>query len=77
MIDPLDKELRIETRERIKAELAHAEAVLRRKYDLPRVGFPDALAQRLASEEIVEEPDVVRWQSLYAALLDWSAETPA
>lgn len=71
MRHPLDAELVEESYEEIRREKLQLEVMLAGKHELPLFGFARELNSRLRSGELTEDMEMMQWQSLNAALLDW------
>ena len=68
---PLDAELVEENYEELRRAKARLEAKIAAQYDLPRLGFATVLVFQLRSGKIDEDMDIMRWQCLQSAWLDW------
>jgi hypothetical protein len=75
---PLDQELPIETLEKVHQDLQKIELELAQRFQIPwdqnRSTFIRNLARRLHELNINEDPQVMYWQSAYAALQDWDQD---
>lgn len=68
---PLDADLVEESFEEIRREKVRLEVMLAGKHGLPLFGFARELNSRLRSGDLAEDMEMLQWQSLNAALLDW------
>lgn len=68
---PLDAVLVAESYAQIRREKCRLEGMIAAKHNLQRFGFARELHSRLDVGEIVEDVEIMQWQSCNAALLDW------
>lgn len=73
----LDEEVPVETWETVRVQFEEAQDKLVKEYRLDRRYFIQELRKKLLEGEIFDDPDVERWQFLYAAMLDWAREARA
>lgn len=68
---PLDAELVEENYEQLRRAKVRLEARIALEHDIPRLGFARVLISQLRSGKIDEDEDIMRWQRLQSAWLDW------
>lgn len=72
---PLDQLLVPEEELKLWKERDDLEEKLAKEFGIKRFGFQADLIAKLKSGEIEETPDIMRWQSVCSAMLDWAEES--